>query len=244
MEDRVAGYVGERSATRDLPNTTIRWLTFARVTIGILRSQGIAGLEEAIPIPIPLTNSRLLKRVSENASAGKMPNGDRSRVLSSYWRDNVAFLSLTSFMGVVSGASHWYASIWFNKEKFEVAHELSTREAALMNKSDGKDIDGGFIWSPGDRISRYRSKEDAIKVAKETWREIAPEAKVLIEGESYVAEPQPILDGLPVEIMDELNALFNKCESLGWYDEGNDAEVEKIHKTWKAKIKEELDAMS
>lgn len=164
--------------------------------------------------------------------------------MSSYWRDSIAFLNLTSFMGTIPGASHWYASLWFNKEKVEVAHELSTREAALMNKSDGKDIDGGFIWSPGDRISRYRSKEDAIKVAKETWREIAPEAKVLIEGESYIAEPQPILDGLPVEIMDELNALFNKCESLGWYDEGNDAEVEKIYEKWKAKIKEELDAMS
>lgn len=198
----------------------------------------MARLEEANLIRTPLMISGLPKRVSEHASAGKMPNGERNRELSSYWRDNVAFLSLTSFMGAVPGASHWYANIWFNKEKVEVAHELSTREAALMNKSDGKDFEGDFIWSPGDTVSRYRSKEDAIKVAKETWREIAPEAKVLIEGESYVAEPQPILGGLPVEIMDELNTLYQQCESLGWYDEGNDAEVEMIYKTWIARLEE------
>ena len=238
MGDRVAGYVGERSATRDLPNSITRWLMFARVIIGILRSQGIAGLEEGNLIPIPLTNSRLPKRVSEHASAGKMPNGERNRGLSSYWRDNIAFLNLTSFMGALPGASHWYANIWFNKERIEVAHELSKREAALMNKSDGKDVKGDYIWSPGDSISRYRSKEDAIRVAKEKWREIAPEAKALIEGESYVAEPQPILDGLPAEIMDELNILYQQCESLGWYDEGNDAEVEMIYKTWIARLEE------
>jgi len=190
------------------------------------------------------TTSRLPKKEGKNASEGKMRNGDRSRVLSSYWRDSIAFLNLTSFAGAVPGASHWYATLWFNKERHEVAHELSQREAALMNKSDGKDADDGFIWSPGDIASRYRSKEDAIRVAKEKWSEIAPEAKALVEGENYVAEPQPILAGLPVEIMDELNALFNKCESLGWYDEGNDADVEKIYDEWKVRIEEELNAMS
>jgi hypothetical protein len=230
----------------DLPNSITRWLTFARVIIDTLRSEGTASLEEAGNlIPILLTNSRSPKRGNEHASAGKMLNGDRSRVLSSYWRDNIAFLNLTSFVGAIPGASHWYATLCFNKERNEVAHELSQREAALMNKSDGKNADDGFIWSPGDIASRYRSKEDAVRVAKEKWREIAPEAKALMLGDIYVGEPQPIIAGLPVEIMEELNALFNKCESLGWWDEGNDAEVEKIYEEWKVRIEEELnvDAM-
>lgn len=160
--------------------------------------------------------------------------------MSSYWRDNIAFLNLISFMGAVAGASHWYAHIDFDGERTDLNHELSRREAALMNKSDGKDADDGFIWSPGDMTTRYRSKEDAIKVAKEKWREIAPEAKALIEGEIYVAEPQPILDGLPKEIMDELNGMFDTCEALGWHDEGHFAEVREIYKTWVARLSEIL----
>lgn len=78
MGDPLVGFVGERSATRDLPSSITRWLMFARVTIGILRSQGTAELEEANPIPIPLMNSRSPKRVSEHEGAGKMLNGEKS----------------------------------------------------------------------------------------------------------------------------------------------------------------------
>lgn len=149
----------------------------------------------------------------------------------SRWRDDVAFLNLTTFAGIAPGASHWYASIEFREERTDLTHVISARESAAMNKSDSRwDREAG--WSPGDRTSRYRSKEDAIRVAREGWREIAPDAKILIEGSSGYAEPQPVLDGLPVEIMDELNALFQRCEDLGWWDDGRIDQVKKISEEW------------
>ena len=143
----------------------------------------------------------------------------------------IAFLSLTSFMGAVPGASHWYANIWFNKERTDLDHAISKREAAVMNKSDNR-FDRESTWSPGDVTSRYGSKEDAIKVAKERWREIAPDAKVLVEGDSFVGEPQPVLEGLPDETMNKLNALYQVCEDLGWWDGKNTEEVEKNNQEW------------
>ena len=147
------------------------------------------------------------------------------------WRDDVAFLGLTSFLGAVPGASHWYASIEFNRESIDLDHVISVREAVAMNKSDNR-WSRLSTWTPGDETSRYRSKEDAIRVAREKWREIAPDAKILIEGSSSYAEPQPVLDGLPVEIMDELNALFQRCEDLGWWDDGRIDQVKKISEEW------------
>ena len=154
------------------------------------------------------------------------------------WEDSVAYLTLTSFEGVLAFASHYYATIKYRDEEHDVEHKLSSREAADMNKTDGR---SGVEtpWSPGDSTSRYRSKDDAIKHALLTWRELVPNAKVLILGSLVYSEPQPILDGLS-EIAKDLNDLHQQCEDLGWWDGSNKPDVLAATQLWEELINNAL----
>lgn len=156
------------------------------------------------------------------------------------WRDEIAYLGLTSFIETNPIASHYYADITFQDEKYDLLHKLSRREAADMNKSDGKKADNTLSWSPGDELSRYTSKDDAVLHAKRQWRKLVPDAQVLIEGSAAYAEPQLVLDGLAPETTEELNKLYQECEDLGWWDDGNTKEVKAISKRWHDVIKNSL----
>jgi len=46
-----------------------------------------------------------------------------------------------------------------------------------------------------------------------------------------------VLDGLTPEAVNELNALHQQCEDLGWWDEGNDKQVAAIWPEWKDTLK-------
>jgi hypothetical protein len=154
--------------------------------------------------------------------------------VSEYWRNQVAYLEMLRFSSV---GQHYYVHIVFGGDRFDLYYELTTRQAAALNKTDSRGMSIDNVWSKGDRTSRYVEKEHARREAMKQWREMCPDAKALIEGDYVVAEPQMILDGLGHVVEGAANYLFEQCERLGWWDKGNDAEVKRLSTKWHNLIK-------
>ena len=160
------------------------------------------------------------------------------------WQDTAAYLELLKFDGV-PWAKHYYAHINFNGERHDLYREITTREAADLNKADNAMLGGLLHWAPRDQSSRYLDEDHAVREALKQWREMCPDARVLIQGDYCVAQPQLVLDGLGEVVTGAANYLFNKCEELGWWDEGNEDEVKRLDEKWHRLIRvtlEDLDA--
>ena len=145
----------------------------------------------------------------------------------------IAYLRLSSY--AIVGGRHYYATLSCGRKEKELVKTLTAIEAATLNRRER-----GFEYEDGDTTGRFRSRDEAIAVAREKWRESFPNAKVLISGRDYVSEPQLILDGLSEELRERLNGIYQHCEELGWWDGGYREAVEKLSEEWCGLFSEEV----
>lgn len=147
------------------------------------------------------------------------------------------FLKVTTWAGTCVVAEHFYGTLsrGMEEDTFDVTHELTEGEARELNRADrercennGIPVMGAGAWLAGNTSGQFISREALIVAAKAQWRTNFPDAEFLIDGESYVSEPQPVIDGnLDDPRIVRLNAMAEERKELDW---DRKADVPKLNK--------------
>lgn len=138
----------------------------------------------------------------------------------------VGVLHVTTWKGsgTVWWAQHYYARLKFNGEEDDIDYVMNAEEAEKLSEDD-------FKWKAGDTTGRFFTEEKLRAAAEEQAR--AKGVTWLIEGESCVCDPQKIIFGADQAIVDQLNAIYAKCEANDWW-EGDEPTMEALSKEWRA----------
>lgn len=135
-------------------------------------------------------------------------------------KDTIVYLSMMTWKDIASAcAEHVYGTLQGNvtlTEK-EVYRILTESEAAEINKKENIRADAmglghhGFAWKEGSKYKGFYTETEVIEQAKKVWKELFPDAKILILGTNYVCSPQEILDGdMESQIIKDINALVKE----------------------------------
>ena len=139
-------------------------------------------------------------------------------------REHMVFLQITKWQGAWFSGGHYYGKLVNGDESVDVEYTLTAADARGLNRADRK-----TTYREGLVSGRFASKEKLIVHALKLWQERFPQTTHLIEGRSSCASPQPVLVG---PRKDELNALYNRAEQIGWFDGGHREEMNQIDKEW------------
>ena len=153
--------------------------------------------------------------------------------------DKIVYLQISSFDLV--GGTHYYGSlVWRGPDggdshgiqRMEVEHEISSSDAAEMNRRDR-----GYTYHPGDRSVRFRSEEKlyqaAIALVAERW----PDA-ILVRGSFSQSGPMPVLYGPPA-LVEKLRAIDEQAAKIGYWDRPkNDGKMARLTGQWNELINE------
>jgi len=127
----------------------------------------------------------------------------------------LAFLNITSWRGMATGAAHYYGAIRHNGECHEIKRTLSVREARVLNKQRGEP----FAYEGGDETNCFDSEAEIVETALKIWQNLYPTAPVLVLGGHCVAEPQPCIAG-DAGIMAKINAWNTEADEIGRCENG------------------------
>lgn len=124
-------------------------------------------------------------------------------------------LSLSSFSGIVAGASHWWCRIrWVDA-------------AGDDHEADAEHGRGS------ERSSRFDTKAAARAAGLRLVRRIADGYYVVTEGSDAVIDPQRALSA-PGNLKERLNALWRKFEAMNGWDAPRNSwpDVQKVCDSW------------
>ena len=168
----------------------------------------------------------------------------------------ICVLETRTFVGAAPGASHYFGSLWCNENSHDLTHELSHTRARAMNKSqylgeyDAGGESGGFVWEAGMECNSYFSLEEVIAAGKEKWKEVFPEARILLTGPAWahsVCDPQEPLAFSDAwagaeYVFRKLTELFESANQVDFWDgcKENVAAMKLIAKEWDKVISEHL----
>ncbi len=112
----------------------------------------------------------------------------------------MVFLQISSWRGTSIGATHWYGNMctYDYSKRVKMQYELNSRQAIELTKkhNDGSLFGPGvYHYREGDEASSYDTKDEIIKQAIATWRELFPGKNVLVLGDPVIAETPLKLDG-------------------------------------------------
>ncbi len=120
------------------------------------------------------------------------------------------FLSLSTYVGLTFGASHYYASI--KSEDYEIPTvELKIDQATGYTDPDDPDVPLMY------ETARLPNRETAITLACAWFEKNGKPDDVLIVGSTAIADPQEILCAAP-EIKKAANALWRRTVKIGQWD--------------------------
>jgi hypothetical protein len=147
------------------------------------------------------------------------------------------FLEITSFIGISLGASHYYGKIVGDVDdkyaKVDLKRTLTTAGAAELTERHGDD----YTYRAGQSVEGFDTKEEIIALAKATYKDHFPGAKVLVLGRYVYGGPHPVLDG-PDGLAEAVAELIVLAEKIGWWENPhNDAAMKTISRQYDALIK-------
>lgn len=135
----------------------------------------------------------------------------------------LAHLKISTYIGNSIGATHYYGTIQYNDENFDLVYKLTEGSAGRLNVLRAKVWGNiGYRYRVGDPYRGFDSLEQVRKEAIRVWRTFAPDAVVLVEGSECEIDPQPCLDG-PPELKTRINAFVERAEAVGGYEGDYDA---------------------
>lgn len=153
------------------------------------------------------------------------------------------FLSITTYMGSVPGARHYFGRIvsrFDSKEKTEcgvmprrsvdenVWRPMTGKEAKRENKE--QDV---TFYSPGSALVHFETEAEVRLLGIEITKKLFPDA-ILIEGDAGTCSAQPVLyvpEKAPKPVLTlarKMTALATEWNSIGGYDRGNNKRLGKI----------------
>ena len=144
----------------------------------------------------------------------------------------VCYLRINTWVGSsVCCAEHWYGKLVCGPQdarEIEVQYILTREDAKRLEEGDPCPTNP---YKAGETSSRFFSKAALLKAAIACWKTHFPNARFLIEGDPSTIEPQWILDG-PEDVRVRVNALFEECERLGWWDGPDEEQVRRLSNQW------------
>lgn len=158
----------------------------------------------------------------------------------------IATLEISTWRGVSIGAVHYYGKIrCYPSEVPDLDIErVLTKDAAFKltkQKNAGRNPERcWFDYSEGDKSNEFDSKDEIREIALRVWKEHFPDAVMLQEGRSAVADPQRVLAADDPKLMIKFNKMWERAEEIGYYDGGHEEEMCKIsNKYWSIVTEEE-----
>ncbi len=143
-----------------------------------------------------------------------------------------AHLEITSWAGRVVDAVHFYGRLRVpDQEEITVERTLTVAEAADLNRDERRRGEVSGSYSPGSVTGRFKTEEQVIECAIAYLKANHPEIEWLLNGCSYVLDPQPVVMG-PEPLKTELNALVAAAEANDWW-EGDENTMSDISKRWR-----------
>jgi hypothetical protein len=173
----------------------------------------------------------------------------RKRLKINRYTPAAVYLKVHTYVGsaTVYWAKHWQGTLFCgeDREGIPVTYNMTQGDADKSNKDDGPYGCGGAMgaYKAGEESTRFLSREVLIAAVEACWQSHYPQAKVLIEGENCVIEPQAVLIG-PKEIKDRINVLYAECEALGWWEDDHDAEVDQRVDEWMRIWKDQIEPLA
>lgn len=149
------------------------------------------------------------------------------------------FLEITTWIGTGAlGAQHYYGNLkiegWYDDDSrsIELTRILTTRQAVRANRY--RSSDDPLRVCPGDVSSGFDDKDEIRKLALSMWRERFPEAEILVEGRTSIAEPIEVLAWPGHEDkMAQANKLWEAFEDLdGFYYRKNEKQAQALADQW------------
>lgn len=151
-------------------------------------------------------------------------------------RGDLITLEILTWVGYDGDATHYYGEIkGYCKDNFcsfELKNKLTAEAVEIINKEDGH-----ISYSAGDMTKRFNTEEELIEEAKLRWKEIFPDAKVLVEGQWATIEPKVILDGIDPKIAERLNARVTRYKKI---KDGDFEKQEAAYDKWAAILLEAI----
>lgn len=142
----------------------------------------------------------------------------------------IAYLNVTSWVGRLAYAEHFYGRLTYERQDEEVLHTITAEEAERLN---GDKLCDERDYEEGSECSRFFTHEGVVKAALEQWQTHWPDAEVLLLGEPCVLDPTEVLAG-PDSFMTEGNEIVKLCYSTGYYDADElTAEHKELRQRWR-----------
>ena len=134
-------------------------------------------------------------------------------------RERTVWLDVTSYRGY-GGGIHYYGKMQYGPQSWpdkvptkDLEYALSARQAAKMNRLDAAGYGGGIVaYHKGDMSWRFDTREGVIEKGKTEWKEFAPEAIMLVQASSSLAQPMEILAGLEDVQLEIINRVWQTYE--------------------------------
>jgi len=127
------------------------------------------------------------------------------------------------------GRDHFYARLIGEnvRKTVELEKKVKKKDLKNLNRNDG------YLYRIGDKTKRFNTEEEAIEIAKETYKKHFKKATVLIQGGVSYVEPKKVLDAPTKEIITEANEIYEKAKRLDFYEyDENDDVMDKLTKEW------------
>jgi hypothetical protein len=84
----------------------------------------------------------------------------------------LAYLDITSWVGISIGAEHFYGNLIMGDNKIELMREITIHEAVALDKKDGGWGTRVSAWKNGDKTTnRFNNRKSIAKVAIEIGKE-------------------------------------------------------------------------
>jgi hypothetical protein len=143
-------------------------------------------------------------------------------------------LEIESWCGVSIGAVHCYGNLLYDDadgkfQKVEIRRTLDADGAIKMmkQKNDNRNPDYWVEYSAGDTTECFDGSGEIKEIARKRWKELCPDAGLLICGRFAVGDPQEIIDADDPEVMKLINEMCDHAELIGGY-EGDFETMKKI----------------
>lgn len=144
-------------------------------------------------------------------------------------------LSLSSFAGIVSGASHYHVCLCSpdrSTPDVYMSREMTTKEIRDENRASWKQ-GFGAPFRQGAETNSFSSEESAIQAGVEYFKSQsgATSDDLLLLGNSCVTSPQRPLVG-PTTLLSRLSKIWEEFDRIDGWDGGENKRADELDKEW------------
>lgn len=146
--------------------------------------------------------------------------------------DMICYLRVSSWVGIGIGATHVYGKLSHGNRTIDLERKLTHKEATELTEKDfpNKDTRGWLFYKPGTLTTRFDSRAQLIRVAKQVMKKEFPNCTVMLEGDW--GNPSRAIVG-PDWFVKEANKLYRKADRLGFYNKRSNKHImDEIYKQW------------